>query len=169
MPACCAASATASASGVRLTVRFSVRAVVHVVELGDARVAGAQHLAEAPLARFPDRGGVEALGQSVHPLPPGPEVVFEVVRVPALYLSAQPPLEGVAVRVDETRRDRPSREALAVARGPDTDHAPALDGDAHAAAGASSVEEQVGYEGTPHPSSIGICMPSLRAASRAAS
>jgi hypothetical protein len=92
-----------------------------------------------------------------------------VVRVPALYPSAQPPLEGVAVRVDETRRDRPSHEALAVARGPDTHHALALDGDTHTAAGASSVEEQIGYECTPHPSSIGICMPSLRAASRAAS
>jgi hypothetical protein len=46
---------------VRLVVRFSVRAVVHVVELGDARVACKEHLAVAPLARFSDRGGVEAL------------------------------------------------------------------------------------------------------------
>jgi hypothetical protein len=35
--------------------------------------------------------------------------------------------------------------------------------------GPAGVEEEVWYEGTPHPSSMGTFRPSLRAASRAAS
>src|SRR5918997_15918 len=135
----------------------------------DARVGGREHLAITLLAHLPDGGRVEALCQGVHPLPPGPEVVVRVIGVGTLDAPPQPALEGVAVGVHKARRQDPAREPLTVARGPDVGHTPFFDGDANAAGGRASVEEKVGYEGAPHPSSIGIWIPNLRAASRAAS
>src|SRR5918997_274010 len=154
---------------VRVFVRLPNWPMVDVVELGDARVAGREHLAITLLAHLPDGGRVEALCQGVHPLPPGPEVVVRVIGVGALDAPPQPALEGVAVGVHKARRQDPAREPLTVARGPDVGYTPVFDGDANAAGGPASVEEKVGYESAPHPSSIGIWIPNLRAASRAAS
>jgi hypothetical protein len=130
---------------VRVFVRLSVRPVVDVVELGDGRVAGGEHLTVGLLAHLPDGVRVEGLRQRVHPLPPGPEVVLRVVWVGALDAPAQPALEGVAVGVHEARRQGPTRESLPVGGGADLGHAPVLDGDASSAAGSAGVEEEVWY------------------------
>src|SRR5918994_2264638 len=61
---------------VRVLVGLPIRAVVDVVELGDARVAAREHLAVAVPAHLADGAGIEALRQGVHPLSPGPEIVM---------------------------------------------------------------------------------------------
>ena len=82
--------------GVRFGVRHAAGAVVDVVELGDGRDPGQRHLGVRGGGQGPVGVGVEAGGDGVHRLPPGPERAATAVRAPA-----QRPVERVAVRVGE--------------------------------------------------------------------
>jgi hypothetical protein len=94
--------------GVGIFVRRSFRTVVDIVELGDARVSGGEHLPVATAADLAYGVGVQPPGQGVHPLSPGPEVIPGLGRFDLLDSTPQPSLKGVTVIVDETGGERPS-------------------------------------------------------------
>ena len=76
--------------GVGVLVRRSVGTVVDVVELGDARVSGGEHLLVATAAGLPYGVGRQLLRQCVHRVAPGPEVVLGVGRFYPLHRTRNP-------------------------------------------------------------------------------
>ena len=81
---------------VRVGVRPPPARVVQVVELADAGDPGQRHLGVGGPGQRQVAVRVEAGGDGVHPLAPGPERAAPVVGAPA-----QRPVEGVRVRVGE--------------------------------------------------------------------
>lgn len=73
----------------------------------------------------------------------------------------------MAVGVYEPRSKRPARQSFSLRSGSDFYYSPVLDGYSVIPVGSVRVEEQLRQECASHSESIGIWMPSLRAASRA--
>jgi hypothetical protein len=124
--------------------------VVDVVELGDARISGREHLGVAAAADLAHRLRGELLGEIVHPFPPRPEVVLGSGRGEPLDRPAQAALESVAVVVDETRRQRPPRQPLSVRDRTDLNDQTVLYCDADAAFRPVGVENQIRDQSAPH-------------------
>src|SRR3712207_3647462 len=120
------------------------------MELGDARVAGKEHLFVTAAADLVDGVGDQFVGQGVHPLPPGPEVVQGVGGFDPLYRTPQPTLKSMAVIVDEAGSKRPSRKPYAFLRGTDFHDPSVLERYADAALRPISVEDQIRDQGTLH-------------------
>jgi hypothetical protein len=83
-------------------VRLAARAVVQVMELAHRGHAGQRHLAEGRPREPVIALGIEALGECVHLLAPGPEA-----PPPALRAPAQGAMEGVRVSVGEPGQREP--------------------------------------------------------------
>ncbi len=87
---------------VRVRVRATAGVVVHVVELADRRDAGERHLGERRPGEAEVALRVEAGGDLVHLLAPGPEA-----PAPALGAPAKRAVKGVRVRVGEPGQREP--------------------------------------------------------------
>src|SRR5215204_5236705 len=136
--------------GVGVPIRCSVGTVVDVMELGDARVSGGEHLFVTAAADLADGVGGQFVGQGVHPFPPRPEVVQGVGGFDPLYRTPQPALKSMAMIVDEPGSQRFSGQTLASLRGTDIHYPSVLERYADSALRPISVEDQIRDQGAPH-------------------
>ena len=103
----------------RIGVGLALRIVMHVVEFGDRRVAGLQHLDIRLRGDRLERVGVDPVEKRVHRLPPRPEAVAVRARAPGA--PGDRALERVRMQVRHSRQQRAGHafRAVGLARGRD--------------------------------------------------
>jgi hypothetical protein len=124
--------------------------MVDVVELGDARVPGGEHLLEATTAGLAYGVGREPVGECVHPLAPGPEIVVGARGFDPLDRTPQPPLKCVAVVVDEPGSQCLARQTFTFRGRTDPRNPSILDRHTDAALRAMRIDDEIRKENTPH-------------------
>jgi hypothetical protein len=137
-------------------VGLSVRIVVDIMKLGDARVSGFDHL-HIRLRRDRLIGiGVDAIEKRVHRLAPRPETVSAgCLRIPAPGAARECPLECMRMEVRHAEQERSSRTLGVACRGARFDarnRAAAVDREHDVASPTAGQQRMLGEQ--PHAKSI---------------